>query len=148
MRYLKTIFILHLSLLICANVLAQKNIENYVDSLNSAIDKAVVNKNMAFLNTHYGDDFVFTHGTGLVDSKKSWIDHIADLTEQNKFLSRNHDSTNVELHNDIALVNGKLSVTRLSNHDVKSYGLRYVRLYAFRNKIWQLISHRTTHEWH
>jgi ketosteroid isomerase-like protein len=120
---------------------------NLIDETNRQIDKAVVAKNMSFLEKHYGDDFVFTHGTGLVDSKKSWLESIR---KSKGYASREHDSTVVELHKDIAIVFGKLTVGRLTpaNDGTTKYSLRYVRVFALRKKNWEMISHKTTSEWH
>ena len=41
--------------------------------LNRSIDQNVVRQRMAELKDQYADDFVFTHGTGLVDGKNSWL---------------------------------------------------------------------------
>jgi ketosteroid isomerase-like protein len=118
-----------------------------VDDLNRAIDRAVVEKDFATLQKHYGEDFVFTHGTGDIDSKASWIKNIQNMGTA-RFASREHDSTVVEVHGDIAIVSGKLSVTRESGNEIRKYHLRYVRVFALRKRIWQMISHRTTSEWH
>lgn len=117
-----------------------------IDSINRLLDQAVVSKNIAVLQRHYGDDFVFTHGTGQVDSKRSWIKNVADTSVH--FLSREHDSTVVELHKDIAIISGKLTVQREMPTAKTVYALRYVRVFVQRQKIWQMISHRTTAEWH
>ncbi|HVG15986.1 MAG TPA: nuclear transport factor 2 family protein [Chitinophagaceae bacterium] len=117
-----------------------------IDSINRLLDHSVVSKNISVLQKHYADDFVFTHGTGQVDSKKSWIKNVADTSVH--FLSREHDSTEVELHKDIAIISGKLTVQRQMPTAKTVYGLRYVRVFAQRQKIWQMISHRTTEEWH
>ena len=100
-----------------------------------------------FFEQHYGEDFVFTHATGLVDSKKSWIESI----KKNKgYAAREHDSTIVELHKDLAIIEGKLTVTRLepAKDGTIKYSLRYVRVFALRKKNWEMISHRSTSEWH
>lgn len=118
-----------------------------INDLNRKIDHAVVSKNIQFLEQHYGEDFVFTHGTGLIDSKRSWIETV----KTNKgFASREHDSTIVELHKDIAILTGKLTVGRLApaKDGTLKYSLRYVRVFALRNRKWEMISHRTTSEWH
>jgi len=118
-----------------------------VDDLNRKIDHAVVSKNVQFLEKHYGEDFVFTHGTGLIDSKKSWIETV----KKNKgYASREHDSTIVELHNDIAILTGKLTVGRLdpAKDGTTKYSLKYVRVFALRKRNWEMISHRTMSEWH
>lgn len=121
--------------------------EKLVDETNRRIDKAVVAKDMEFLRKHYGDDFVFTHGTGLIDSKNSWLESIG---KSKGYASREHDSTVVELHKDIAIIFGKLTVGRLTpaSDGTSKYSLRYVRVFALRKNNWEMISHRTTSEWH
>ena len=37
------------------------------------IEKAVVAANLPFLEKAYAEDFRFKHGTGLVDSKSTWL---------------------------------------------------------------------------
>jgi ketosteroid isomerase-like protein len=118
-----------------------------IDETNRKIDRAVVAKDLKFLDQHYGEDFVFTHATGLIDSKKSWIESI----KKNKgYAAREHDSTIVELHKDLAIIEGKLTVTRLepAKDGTIKYSLRYVRVFALRKKNWEMISHRSTSEWH
>ena len=113
---------------------------------NKAIDESIIGKNIAALDTLYADDFVFTHGTGFVDSKKSWLANVAKKDQV--FVSRIHDSTTVEIHPDFAMLVGKLSISRKDNDKLVNYGLWYVRIFAQRGKYWQLISHKTTKEWH
>lgn len=144
---LKFVAIVAVSVAWATNALAQLDEALVVDELNQAIDNAVVRKDLEFLEKHYADGFVFTHGTGHIDSKESWIDNIRRMGET-QFLSRQHDSTFVELHGDIAIIAGKLSVKRESGGKVSGYGIRYVRVYAKRDDGWQMISHRTTDEWH
>jgi hypothetical protein len=120
---------------------------NFIDDLNQRIDRAVVSKDMQFLSKHYGEDFVFTHGTGVIDSKKSWLE---DIRKSKGFGSREHDSTVVELHKNLAIIFGKLTVRRLhpAADGSTKYSLRYVRVFVPRKKTWQMVSHRTTSEWH
>jgi ketosteroid isomerase-like protein len=118
-----------------------------IDDTNRKIDRAVVSKDISFLEQHYGEDFVFTHATGLIDSKKSWIESVK---KSKGYAAREHDSTIVELHKDLAIIAGKLTVTRLepAKDGTTKYSLRYVRVFALRKKNWQMISHRSTSEWH
>lgn len=128
-------------------VIAQKDsLEIEIARLNQEIDNAVIEKNLAFLQIHYAEDFVFTHGTGLVDNKAKWLMSVNNPASV--FLSRLHDSTTVEIHNDIVIVSGKLLVIRKDNLKTVNYGLRYVRVFRKNKEIWQMISHRTTFEWH
>ncbi len=122
------------------------SLQTLIDSVNRFIDRSVVQKKITLLKKYYADDFVFTHGTGLVDSKTSWIKNVSDTAVH--YISREHDSTNVELHKDVAIVTGILSVRRQMPAKINAYALRYVRVFAFRQNQWQMISHRTTSEWH
>src|SRR5690242_8508676 len=90
--------------------LAQGDLQQQLDEINRSIDQAVVQKDIPKLQQLYADDFVFTHGTGVIDSKESWIDNIRKSTD--KFVSRTHDSTRVELHSDVAILTGRLMVTK------------------------------------
>ena len=124
-----------------------QQIEKELDDLNRKIDQAVVDKNIEFMKKHYADDFVFTHSTGFIDSKESWIKNIEKMGTD-KFLSRAHDSTKVEMHGNVAIIFGKLSVERQGKEKISKYALHYVRVYAMRNKVWQMISHKSTDEVH
>ena len=134
-----TLFVLAIAL----PVQAQEDQQKELDNLNRSLDRAVVNKDIATLERHYGDDFVFTHSDGHVDSKHSWIKSI----QQAHYLSREHDSTKVELHDDIAVVTGKLNIERKVKHpESPLFSIHYVRVYARRNDVWQLICHKSVRD--
>ena len=120
-------------------------IKKVVDSINREVDRAVVHKNISYMQQHYSDDFKFTHGTGMIDNKESWIGKAQAPKLQ--YLSREQDSTNVELHNDIAIVTGVLKVVLPPGGSRYGYGIRYQRIYRLTKNVWQMISHRTFAEW-
>ena len=123
---------------------AQKESE-LILTINTQLDEGVVKKDIAFLQKHYADDFVFTHGGGLVEDKSRWIKNVSN--PDSKFVSRVHDSTSVELHGDVALVTGKMAIVRKDKDKDVAYGLKYIRVYRKNKNVWQMISHRTTHYW-
>ena len=135
------------TLLLLVSISSFAQLDKELDDLNRKIDQAVVDKNIEFLKKHYAEDFVFTHSTGLIDSKDSWIENIEKMGNE-KFLSRAHDSTKVELHGDVAIIFGKLSVQRQGKEKISKYALHYVRVFALRQKVWQMISHKSTDEVH
>src|SRR5687768_13603846 len=114
-NFLYSLFLLFLLICVSHLSLAQSKEETakFLDDLNRSIDRAVVKKDFASLEKFYGDDFVFTHGTGHVSSKESWIRDIQNMGDD-RFASREHDSTTVEMHGDIGIISGKLSVLRES----------------------------------
>lgn len=147
-RILTFLLLSEITLIATAQLPAQDSaVIKLIDETNRNIDRAVVAKDFKFLGQHYGEDFVFTHATGLVDSKSSWIESIK---KSKGYAAREHDSTIVELHKDLAIIEGKLTVTRLepAKDGTTKYSLRYVRVFALRKKNWEMISHRSTSEWH
>ena len=128
-------------------VAAQKNAPNdsiYLITLNQKIDDYVVQRNLSALDTMYAADFVFSHGTGLIEGKTGWLSAV----ERNSYPSRKHDSVTAELHPALGILRGKLFIQRTDNNQATKYNLKYVRVFALRNKRWQMISHITTHEQH
>jgi ketosteroid isomerase-like protein len=140
---MKRIFVL--ALFISQLAFAQKT-DADVLAANAQIDAGVVRKDIKKLELLYADDFVFTHGTGLVDSKASWLKNIQN--PDMLFLSRKQDSTKVEMHDDVALTIGRLDIEREQSDKVSKYGIWYIRVFVWRGNRWQCISHRTTKEWH
>lgn len=113
-------------------------------ALNQQIDNYVIEKDTTALDKLYASDFVFSHGSGKVEGKKGWFTSVT----KGGFLLRQHDSVKVELHPAIAIVKGKLSVQKKGKEKTDSYYLYYIRVYAFREKQWLMISHNTTAEYH
>ena len=116
-----------------------------LDDLNRFIDHAVVKKDGAALDSLYADDFMFTHGTGQIDHKASWIKGVMD--PKTKYLSREHDSTIVELHDQLAMIYSKLTIVRQNENAPIKYAIKYVRVFIFKNRHWQMISHRSVQQW-
>ena len=116
-----------------------------IESVNKRIEDAVVSKDFASLEALYADDFVFTHGTGLVQTKSEWLDSLR--SNETRFLSRQLDPPSIELQEETALITGQLLVHRQSKEGEVRYGIRYIRVYSMKTGLWQLISHRTVEQW-
>ena len=113
-------------------------------TLNQQIDNFVVLRNTAALDKLYANDFVFSHGSGRIEGKQGWFVSVA----KGGFVMRQHDSVTVEMHPGIAVVRGRLSVYKKTEKENSKYHLKYVRVFALRDKQWQLISHVTVWEQH
>ncbi|MCW5911298.1 MAG: nuclear transport factor 2 family protein [Cyclobacteriaceae bacterium] len=104
------------------------------------IETAVVNADIPFLQKTYADDFRFKHGTGHIDSKTSWLNDVEK--NKGKFVSRNVDAAEAELHGDIGITQGTITVTRKDS----SYTIHYVRVYRRAGNAWELFMHRTVQQ--
>jgi ketosteroid isomerase-like protein len=149
---MKHLFYTLLCICVLQNLSAQQNpgidsakIATVVDSTNRALDRAIVAKDGAFLQKHYADDFVFHHGSGMVDNKQSWINFVT--SDKANYKSREHDSISVEVHKNIAIVKGMLTISNPTNNQPNTYAIKYYRTYVYRHKNWQLLSHNTYLQW-
>jgi len=121
-----------------------KSDSGYLVLLNQRIDDYVVQKNLAALDTLYVADFVFSHGSGKVEGKPGWLATVG----RTDYTLRRHDSVTAEVHPDMAIVKGKMSIQRINKDKTDRYYLKYIRVYAPRKNRWQMVSHSTTFEQH
>jgi len=112
--------------------------------LNQQIDRLVVNKNVAELDSLYVPDFIFSHGSGGIEGKNRWFTSVA----KNNYPVRNHDSVTVEQHRNLAILKGQMYIERVDKDKLARYRLWYVRVFEKRVKRWELVSHYTFKEIH
>ena len=132
-------------LVLCVSVsYAQTEDSSYLVTLNQQIDTYVVQKDTNTLLSLYADDFVFSHGSGKIEGRKSWLGTVA----RSNYPLRQHDSVTVELHPGLGIVKGKMVIQKINKDKTDSYQLKYIRVFAWRKNRWQLISHSTVYEKH
>lgn len=110
-----------------------------------AVAQAIVDLDFETMGRIYADDFVFSHSTGAVQTKAQWFDVLR--TTDAPYTSRVVDDIMVELHDDVALTSGRLTIKRdTDNPRFREFRIRYIRVYAFRDRRWQMLSHRSISE--
>ena len=123
-------------------------VKNEILWLDKSIQEAVVSGDTLLIDSTVAEDFVFTHGLlyGDVDTKDTW--RAFAKASPKTFISREVDSAVIEVHDDIALVLGRLNVKANfeDNNKIQTfcYSLHYVHVYAKRENRWLFISHRTS----
>lgn len=120
------ILILHFQTVMAQNKTVRDS--SYIIILNQQIDNYVMQHKVAALDTLYAADFVFSHGTGLIEGKAGWLTAVA----KNNYPLRQHDSVSVEMHSDLAIARGKMSVQRADAGKTALYTVWYVRIFSFR----------------
>ena len=142
---MKYFLVFSLSLLaLSATAQADRRDTAALAAFNELIDRFVVAKDTIQLKDMYADDFVFSHGSGKVEGKKGWLATVARA----QYTKRDHDSMRVELHGDVGIVKGRMTIIKVNPTKEDHYYLRYLRVFAYRDKRWILLSHQTTAEWH
>lgn len=114
--------------------------EQHLLDFEKQIEAAVVAADISFLQKSYANDFRFKHGTGHLDTKDSWLKDVE--RNKGKFLSRNVDRAEAELHGDIGITQGAITVTRTEN----KYTIQYVRVYRKVGDSWEMFMHRTVQQ--
>lgn len=122
------------------SVITHAQDEQHLLDFEKKIEAAVVAADLSFLQKAYADDFRFKHGTGHIDSKATWLKDVEK--NKGKFVSRNVDKSEAELHGDIGITQGTITVTRTE----RSYIIHYVRVYRKVGNTWELFMHRTVQE--
>jgi hypothetical protein len=113
-----------------------------------AIEAAVVQGDVAFVDAASAPTFTFTHGDGWttggaplrVDSRADWLATVAKAP----YASRVLDSVKTEVHGDIVITYGRY-VGRFTNAAPgrRQFTVWYERVFAKRDGRWQYLSHRT-----
>lgn len=128
------------SVLLLLSWVASAQTEQQLLDFEKQIEAAVVAADISFLQKAYANDFRFKHGTGHIDSKTSWL---KDVEKNNgKFVSRNVVKAEAELHGDIGITQGTITVNRTE----RTYTIHYVRVYRKVSDTWELFMHRTVQE--
>jgi hypothetical protein len=128
-------------LLAAAAAVAQQLADNLGDDpgqFDQRLEAATLRHDTAFFQTVLSTDVRFTHGTGAVWDKHQWLKMMPKSTATTRTL----DSVVIEPHGDVVETVGHIQV---KTEDPKSpeYHIWYVRVYARRNGVWQLLSNRT-----
>jgi ketosteroid isomerase-like protein len=111
-----------------------------VKALDVDVEAAFQRADVAFLRDVLSDDFQFWISSGRPLSKAQVLTSYA---QPGRFPLRKASSIDVEMHGDVALVNGRLEVRSTMPRE---YVVCYLRLYQQRGARWQLVSHRTFRE--
>jgi len=126
---------------------SKKEIEEKILDLNEQFEQSMLGTDTVFLGKIFTDDFLFTHGDGWIkdgaylayeDKNKT-----LDAVKKKPFQYRKTVRSEVELHDDIAIVNGEYnSGMNIQGKDM-NINITYVRVYANRGEKWKLLSHKT-----
>ena len=114
-----------------------------VRTLMENIEKAIVEANLPLLDSVYCERFSLVHGTGVRNSKEAWLQSV--LKDKGKYVSRVLEAADVELHGDVALASGRITV-RKQDTELREYSFEFVRVFRQVSGAWRMLSHRTTSE--
>jgi len=129
------------------NNYTKKEIEEEILTLNEQFEQSMLETDTVFLEKIFTDDFLFTHGDGWIKEGGylAYEDKTQTLNAVKKkpFQYRKTAKSEVELHDDIAIVNGVYNSGMNIQGEDMNINITYVRVYANRPEGWRLLSHKT-----
>ena len=119
--------------------------ESDLIDLEQELAAAVLALDFDTLDEIYAEDFLFTHSTGDVDTKATWIEALR--SGRSSYTARSIDQITVEIHGSIAVTSGRIHAKSESNDPRwHEYSIWYVRVYETQNGRWRLLTHRSIRE--
>ena len=103
---------------------------------------AMIAKDVAALEELLAEELVYTHSTGLVDSKRSYIDAIAARRFDYRGAKRLEE--NVVDHGDAALVTGQVEIEAVAGGQTINLNARFTVLYVRQDGSWRFAAWQST----
>lgn len=134
--------VLFVAVWVCAFAQAQGNVEQAVLKLEQQWEDALLKSDAAALDKLYADTMVYTHSSGAVDDKKTYIGNIK--SGASKYQTMKRDDIKVHVYGNTALVFCHWEVHVLSRGNKIDTNARYLHVYTKTKSGWQLVAHQAT----
>ncbi|RPI27476.1 MAG: nuclear transport factor 2 family protein [Acidobacteria bacterium] len=104
--------------------------------------KAVLAGDIAALQTIFADDLIYTHSTGAVDDKTSYL---AKMNSGTKYEAIDYQSMTVHIYGkDAAIVHSKARLKATTPTGGVDSNLMMLHVWAKQGKTWKMVAHQTT----
>ena len=130
-------------LLVLAGVaMAAEKSGDAVKAAEKSWASATVAGDEATLRQVLADDLTYTHSTGDTDTKAVFIDNLK--TGARKYLKLNHESMDVRLYGNTAVVRSTAQVeTTQKSGSANPAHLRMIHVWVLQNGRWQMVAHQS-----
>ncbi len=113
-----------------------------VEQAEKSWAKAVVAADLAALEKIFADDLVYTHSSGVTDTKADYISKLR--SGQMKYLSVDYDSMTVKVYGNTATVQSKARIKATSGTNSIDSNLIMLHVWIKNAGSWQLVAHQST----
>lgn len=135
-----TIAILAFALLVTAS--AGNNDDKAVLKLEQEWVDALTKSDTAALERLYHNDLIYTHSSGAVDSKASYIGNLK--SGNTKYQSLDRTEIKVSVYGSTAIATCRAEIRLLSKGQPVNLTARLLHVYIRQNGRWQMIAHQST----
>ncbi len=103
---------------------------------------AVKSRDLAALEKIYTDDLIYAHSSGVVETKKEYMERLKSGLQRYETVS--HESVRVAMHGDTAVALSILRMTGQSNERKFNDHLMMTHVWVKQGGVWRLAAHQTT----
>lgn len=103
--------------------------------------KAILGKDTAALNQVLGDQLIYAHSTGIVDTKASYIAKIN--SGKQLYEGVEHESMTVKLYGSTAVVHAKMHMRGVNQNGKFDDRMLMLHVWVKSGNDWQLVAHQT-----
>ena len=128
--------------LTAAASLAQSKGSAEIVAADKAWAKAITGKDFAALENLLADDLVYSHSTGVVDTKKSYIE--SQKSGVQKYISVDHTDPKVQLYGNTAVLTSGLKMHTETKGTEQTASFRVIHVWVKKDGRWQMVAHQTT----
>jgi ketosteroid isomerase-like protein len=113
-----------------------------VEALEHRWMQALTTQDTIFLQKYYHPRLVYTHSSGIVDDKTTWMNNFKKGTL--KYLKLEPQSMRVDLYPKMAIATYGASFSVLNNGSPLDFDARVIHVYVHEKEGWKLVAHQTT----
>jgi ketosteroid isomerase-like protein len=106
--------------------------------------QALLKKDGAALERLYHEDIRYGHSSGLVEDKKTAVNHI--VTSKADYASVDLLDTKVSVHGNFALVNGRVNYRQVTDGKANDVKLHVLHVWTRTPQGWQMIGRQSTRD--
>jgi L-threonate 2-dehydrogenase len=104
--------------------------------------RAMIDGDVAALETLLGDELVYTHSTSLVDSKASYLDKLRSRKVVYRTVERPEES--IQVHGKTAVITGEVRLEVLLDGSPRAMRSRFTNVWTKRPVGWQMVAWQST----
>ncbi len=103
---------------------------------------AVTTRDFAALDKILGDQLIYAHSTGAIESKGEYLSRLQSGAQ--KYDTIQHETTTVRMYGGSAVAHSKARMTGTSNGQPFHDRLMIMHFWVKQNNLWRLVAHQTT----
>lgn len=131
------------AMLMCLGTAAAQNpAQNEITQAETAWARAIEKTDAAALERILADDLVYSHSTGLVETKQEYVKSMQSGNQ--KYASVQAMNPKVRVYGDTAVVNTRVRMTGSTKGQPFDNQLMMIHVWVKKQGRWQLVAHQTT----